>query len=133
MRELKDSGKNFRLLSVIYGFRGVAIIRISYIKDNTVCKSGSFGMKQIIVFILKQINSTTQNDILFKRVIIFKILRHLSRYLRSFSCFIIIHNKHLNLNSFYMFRTSMHVQIRYFLTISSKKYMPLFNHGLRYM
>lgn len=51
MRELKDSGKNFRLQSVIYGFRGVAIIRISYIKDNTVCKSGSFGMKQIIVFI----------------------------------------------------------------------------------
>lgn len=45
MRELKDSGKNFRLLSVIYGFRGVVIIRISYIKDNTVCKSGSFGMK----------------------------------------------------------------------------------------
>lgn len=53
MRELKDSGKNFRLLSVIYGFRGVAIIRISYIKDNTVCKSGSFGMKQIILFIFK--------------------------------------------------------------------------------
>lgn len=42
MSELKDCGKSFRLLSFIYGFRGVAIPRLSYTNDNNCICSGTF-------------------------------------------------------------------------------------------
>lgn len=52
MSELKDCGKRFRLLSFIYGFRGVAITRMLYIKNNYCISSWTFKANGLLMALL---------------------------------------------------------------------------------